>query len=141
MPNKQTITVETSIQAPVERVWEIWNEPEHIVRWCHASDDWEAPTAENDLRVGGTFRTVMAARDGSARFDFAGTYARVTPHREIDYVMADGRRVSVRFETVGSATKIAETFDPESENPLEMQRAGWQAILDNFARYAEKAAK
>lgn len=132
-----TITVETTISSPVQKVWELWTGPEHIVKWCQASDDWHAPAATNDLRVGGTFSTTMAAKDKSAQFDFAGTYTRVVPHEIIEYVMADGRKVKLVFEDQGLITKVTETFDPEGTNSLELQRQGWQSILDSFRRYVE----
>lgn len=135
---KNPITVQTVINAPIEKVWKYWNKPEHIMSWAFASDDWEAPAAENDLRVGGKFKTTMAAKDKSSSFDFTGTYTHVGEHELIEYTMDDGRKVSVRFETLdGDHTKITETFDPESENSEEMQRSGWQAILDNFKKYVE----
>ena len=134
------ITVETVVRGSLEKVWQYWNEPEHITQWAFASNDWEAPAAENDVREGGRFKTVMAAKDGSSRFDFTGTYTTVVPQELIEYVMdgEDERKVSVKFEPVGeSEVKIIETFDPESENSEEMQRQGWQAILENFREYVE----
>jgi uncharacterized protein YndB with AHSA1/START domain len=133
------ITVETAVQAPIDKVWECWTKPEHIVQWNHASDDWESPAAENDLQEGGRFKYNMAAKDGSASFDFEGTYVSVNDQAFISYTMDDGRKVTVSFETVDGGTKVSESFDPEKENPEEMQRAGWQAILDNFKAYAEGA--
>lgn len=132
-----SITIENMIEAPVERVWELWTRPEHIVKWAFASEDWEAPRAENDVRVGGRFKTVMAAKDGSARFDFAGTYTAVLPRELIVYVLDDRRKVVVKFQPMGNKTKVTEAFEPEKTNPEDMQRAGWQAILDNFKKYAE----
>lgn len=131
------ITVQTTVKAPIEKVWEYWNSPEHITGWAFASDDWEAPTAENDLKVGGKFKTKMAAQDGSSSFDFTGVYTKLEEHELIEYTMDDGRKVSVRFESVDGGTKITETFEPERENTEEVQRSGWQAILDNFKKYAE----
>jgi uncharacterized protein YndB with AHSA1/START domain len=128
------ITVQTTVNAPIEKVWKCWNEPKHIMGWAFASDDWEAPAAENDLRTGGKFTTTMAAKDKSFSFDFGGTYTDVQEHKRIAYVMDDKRAVTVEFT---EGTTIVETFDPESENPAEMQRAGWQAILDNFRKYTE----
>lgn len=133
------ITVQTMINAPVEKVWKYWSGPEHITQWCQASDDWHAPYADNDLRDGGKFRTTMAAKDGSFSFEFEGVYTRVREHEFIAYTMADGRKVSVQFEPQGKQTKVIETFDPESENSLEMQQQGWQAILDNFKKYVERS--
>lgn len=135
---KISITVESIVNAPVAKVWEYWNKPEHITEWCQASDDWHAPYAENDLKVGGKFKTTMAAKDGSFSFDFGGVYSKVEQHKAIEYKMDDGREVRIKFTEAGNGTAIAETFDAENTNPAEMQRAGWQAILDNFARYTEK---
>lgn len=132
-----SITVHNTTNAPVEKVWKYWSEPQHITKWCQASDDWHAPYADNDLREGGTFKTTMAAKDGSFSFDFGGVYDKVEDHKLIEYTMGDGRRVKVKFEADGDATHITETFDPESMNSLEMQKAGWQAILDNFKKYTE----
>ncbi|MRG45405.1 polyketide cyclase [Chitinophaga sp. SYP-B3965] len=137
MENKAPLTVETTVQAPVEKVWKFWNEPSHIMNWCSPSDDWHAPAAENDLRVGGKFSTTMAAKDGSFSFDFAGAYDQVAEHKLIAYTIADGRKVKITFSGEGNATNITETFDPEEINTLEMQQAGWQAILDNFRKYTE----
>jgi uncharacterized protein YndB with AHSA1/START domain len=133
----KAITVETVVNAPVEKVWEFWSKPEHITQWCQASDDWHAPYADNDLRENGKFRTTMAAKDGSFSFDFEGVYTKVKKHQLIEYTMADGRKVSIVFSGDGNKTRVVETFDPESENSLEMQRGGWQAILDNFRKYVE----
>jgi uncharacterized protein YndB with AHSA1/START domain len=137
----KTITVETIVNAPVAKVWECWTRPEHITGWAFASDDWEAPAAENDLRVGGAFKTVMAARDKSASFDFRGTYGAVKENELIEYEMEDGRRVRVEFKAVPGGIKVNETFDPENQNSPEMQRAGWQAILDNFRKYTESHSR
>jgi uncharacterized protein YndB with AHSA1/START domain len=132
------ITVETTINAPVAKVWEYWTLPEHITNWNFAQDDWECPNATNDLRVGGVFSAIMRAKDKSASFDFVGTYTNVEEGNIIEYTIADGRKVKVIFESISdSETKVTEIFDPETENPEEMQRAGWQAILDNFKRYVE----
>lgn len=131
------ITVATEVAAPVEKVWQFWSEPAHITKWCNASDDWHTPNATNDLRTGGQFSTRMEAKDGSMRFDFGGTYTEVTPHKHIAYEMGDGRKVDITFESDGSATKVTESFEAESENPVEMQKGGWQAILDNFKHYTE----
>ena len=134
---RTAITVEATVKAPVEKVWKLWSEPESIMQWCQASDDWHAPYADNDLRANGKFKTTMAAKDGSMSFDFEGVYTNVDEHRLIEYQMADGRRVSVKFIPEGKETRVVETFDPESTHPVEMQRGGWQAILDNFKKYAE----
>lgn len=131
------ITVEATINAPVAKVWEIWTTPKHIMQWNNASDDWHTPHAENDLRTGGKFLSTMAAKDGSFSFDFTGTYDLVSTNERIAYTMEDGRKVVIVFSSVGSKTHVSETFDPETENPLEMQQAGWQAILNNFKKYVE----
>jgi uncharacterized protein YndB with AHSA1/START domain len=134
---KTTVTVEALVNAPVEKVWATWTEPQHITKWCQASDDWHAPYAENDVRKDGKFKTTMAAKDGSFSFDFEGVYTEAQKHKVIAYVMSDGRKVRVTFTPQGNQTRVVETFDPEGQNPVEMQRAGWQAILDNFKKYTE----
>jgi len=134
---KTAITVEATINAPIEKVWSSWNEPKHITQWCQASDDWHAPFAENDIRTGGKFKTTMAAKDGSFSFDFGGVYDNVIPNQLIEYTMGDGRKVKITFASAGKETKVVETFDAEDENPVEMQRGGWQAILNNFKKYTE----
>lgn len=131
------VTVQTIIQAPVEKVWSYWSEPEHITKWNQASDDWHVPSAENDLRVGGKFVTRMEAKDGSMGFDFGGVYDVVTLHEEISYTMEDERKVNITFIAQGNETKVVETFDAEGTNPVEQQQAGWQAIMDNFKKYTE----
>lgn len=131
------ITVEATVNAPVNKVWEYWNSPEHITQWCQASPDWHAPYADNDPRTGGKFKTTMAAKDGSFSFDFGGVYSNVVDHQLIEYAMEDGRKVKITFEDLGGSTKVTETFDPENQNPVEMQRGGWQAILDSFKKHTE----
>lgn len=131
------ITVQTTVNVPVEKAWEYWGSPEHIVQWNSASDDWHTPKAENDLRTGGKFSSRMEAKDGSFGFDFAGVYDEVKPHELITYTMGDGRKVAITFTGNGDQTTVTETFDPESENPVDMQQAGWQAIMDNFKKYTE----
>lgn len=137
---KTLVTIEAVVNAAVEKVWELWNNPKHVTQWNHASDDWHSPSAENDLRVGGTFLYRMEAKDGSFGFDFGGTYDDVTPNKRLAYTIGDGRKVEVLFDGEGSSTKITSTFEAENQNPVEMQRGGWQAILDNFKKYAESAA-
>lgn len=129
------ITVETTINAPIDKVWRYWTEPEHITKWAFASEDWYAPKAENNLVVDGKFLTRMEARDGSAGFDFVGTYTVVERHKEIEYVMDDGRKVLTKVKEQENGVKVTETFDPENENALDFQKAGWQAILENFKKY------
>ena len=135
--NKTTITVESTVKAPVAQVWKFWTEPEHIKKWNAASDDWHTPRAENDLRAGGSFSARMEAKDGSFGFDFGGVYDEVTLNEKIAYTMDDGRQVSVNFTSNGKETKVVETFDAENTHSVEMQRGGWQAILDNFKKYTE----
>ena len=135
--NKTSITVENIVNAPVEKVWEFWTEPKHITQWNNASDDWHTPRAENDLRVGGKFSARMEAKDGSFGFDFGGTYDDVQQNRTIAYTLGDDRKVRVDFTPQGSSTKVTETFEAESTHSVEMQRSGWQAILDNFKKYTE----
>ena len=134
---KPQIAVETIIHSSIEKVWDAWTMPEHITKWCQASDGWHAPSASNDLRVGGIFTTRMEARDGSAGFDFGGTYTNVELYKKIEYIMEDGRKVSIGFTSVGGEVKVVEMFDPENQNPEDVQRAGWQAILNNFKHYVE----
>jgi uncharacterized protein YndB with AHSA1/START domain len=135
----EPITVSTLIRKPREMVWDFLTLPEHITQWCHASDDWHAPHAENDIREGGRFSTTMAARDGSTRFDFTGTYTEVVPFERYRYVMdgEDARTVVVTLTETNEGILVTEVFDPENENPIEMQRAGWQSILDNYKAYTE----
>jgi len=137
---KTLVTIEATVNAPVEKVWELWNNPKHVTQWNHASDDWHSPSAENDLRVGGTFLYRMEAKDGSFGFDFGGSYDDVTPNKRLAYTIGDGRTVEVLFDGEGNSTQITSTFEAENQNPVEMQRGGWQAILDNFKKYAESAA-
>ncbi len=131
------ITVTANVSAPVEKVWDCWTLPQHVIKWNNASDDWHTPHAQNDLRVGGKFLSRMESKDGSMGFDFEGLYTAVIKHKLIEYVMPDGRRVSVSFNPDGNETEIIETFDAENVNSDERQRSGWQSILDNFKSYAE----
>jgi uncharacterized protein YndB with AHSA1/START domain len=131
------ITVETAVKAPVEKVWKIWTAPNHITKWSHAMDDWHTPFAENDLRVGGKFLSRMEAKDGSVGFDFGGIYDQVKTNELIEYTLGDGRKVVINFTVKGNETRVVITFDAENTNPIEMQRNGWQAILNNFKKYVE----
>jgi uncharacterized protein YndB with AHSA1/START domain len=133
------ITVETTVNSPVEKVWDFWTKPEHITKWSFASPDWHTPYADNDLRVGGEFKSTMAAKDGSMSFDFGGTYTTVDLLKKIEYTLGDGRKVSIIFDALSESTRVTEIFDPEGTNPVEMQRGGWQAILDNFKKYTEES--
>lgn len=134
----QTITVKATVKAPIKTVWTLWTTPKHITKWNNASADWHTPRAENDLRVGGKFVFRMEARDGSVGFDFNGVYTEVKQNALIAYTIEGGRKVTITFTTKGTETQIVEMFEAENENPIEMQRQGWQAILDNFKKYAEK---
>jgi uncharacterized protein YndB with AHSA1/START domain len=131
------VTVETTVHTPVEKAWRYWTEPEHITKWNNASDDWHTPIAENDLRVGGKFLSRMEAKDGSFGFDFSGVYDEVRLNELISYTLGDGRRVEITFIKQGNDTKIIESFDPEKENPIELQQDGWQSIMDNYKKYVE----
>ncbi|WKL47392.1 SRPBCC family protein [Flavobacterium pectinovorum] len=131
------ITVKSTINASIDKVWEFWTLPEHITKWSFASPDWHTPYAENDLREGGKFKSTMAAKDGSMSFDFEGEYTLVEKNKAIEYVMADGRKVEISFTATSNGVEVTESFDPETQNPEEMQRGGWQAILDNFKSYVE----
>lgn len=131
------ITIETLVRSDIQSVWDTWSDPEDIKQWNAASDDWHTTECRVDLRVGGTFSSRMEAKDGSMGFDFEGTYKNVVQHERIEYVMADGREVEVTFSKANDGIEVQETFDAENQNTIEMQRSGWQAILDNFARYVE----
>ena len=138
MDEKKIITVQAVINAPVEEVWKLYTKPEHVTKWNNASNDWHTPRAENDLKVGGKFLYRMEAKDGSSGFDFDGTYKQVKTNELIVYSISDGRKVEVEFTKDDDArTKISTTFEAESMNPIEMQRDGWQAILNNFKKYVE----
>ncbi len=131
------ITIQTTVNASPDKVWSAWTTPEDVNQWNAASDDWHNTRSSNDLREGGRFSYRMEAKDGSMGFDFEGTYTRVLPGKLIEYVMDDDRAVSVSFEAGAGGVTVTESFDAESENPLEMQRDGWQSILDRFRSYVE----
>lgn len=132
------ITVETLAKAAKNTVWRAWNNPEDIKQWNAASDDWHTTESSVDLREGGSFSARMEAKDGSEGFDFAGTYTRVVPQKLIEYELEDGRTVTVEFKEIADGVVVKETFEAESQNEPEVQRQGWQAILNNFARHVEK---
>lgn len=132
------ITITATINAPIEKVWDAWTAPEHITKWAFASETWEAPHAKNDLRTGGKFLTRMQSKTNKEEgFDFTGIYTAVEPNKLIEYDMDDGRHVKAVFEETPEGVKITQAFDPENENSEELQRSGWQAILDNFKKYTE----
>ncbi len=134
---KTRLTVQTTVKAPVEEVWKLWNNPRDVEKWYNASEDWHTPRAENDLRTGGQFTYRMEAKDGSTGFDFTGIYDVVKLNERIEYTLGDGRRVLIDFRENQDGTNVIESFDLEDENPPELQRTGWQAILDNFKRHVE----
>lgn len=136
-----SITVEATVNAPVEKAWKFWTEPKHITQWNKASDDWHTPRAENDLRVGGKFLSRMEAKDGSWGFDFSGEYSSVKEHEQIAYSLDDGRKVQVVFVGKGNETTVTEIFEAEQTHPVQMQQTGWQAILDSFKKYVEASGK
>ena len=137
MEKKPTITIQSTVNASVEKAWKTYNTPTDIMQWNNASDDWHTPKAENDLRAGGSFSYTMAAKDGSFSFDFAGIYDDIKKNELVAYTIADGRKVTTTFEPIGNATKVTTTFEAENQNSIELQRTGWQAILDNFKKYTE----
>jgi uncharacterized protein YndB with AHSA1/START domain len=132
------IKIDITILAPVEKVWDYFNSPKHIVKWNFAHESWECPSSENDLKVGGKFNNRMEAKDGSFGFDFEGIYDEIIPNEIIKYHIADGREVEMIFEKIdGNTTKVIQIFEPEKQNSVEMQRDGWYAILNNFHKYVE----
>lgn len=134
---KTKITIEAQVAASVQKVWDYYNKPQHITQWNFAHESWQCPSAENDLRPGGKLKSRMEARDGSFGFDFGGTYDSVKINEEIAYTLGDNRKVKVVFIDLGDRTKILETFEAEGENSVDMQKDGWQAILNNFKKYTE----
>ena len=131
------ITVEVNVNAPVEKAWAVWTNPEDITKWNAASPDWHTTKAENNLTVGGKFSSRMEAKDGSFGFDFWGIYDEVKPNEYLEYTMGDGRKCQITFTNNGDFTHISSTFEAENENPVEMQKGGWQAIMDNYKRHVE----
>lgn len=132
------IKIETIVLSPVSKVWELMNDPGHIKKWNFAHESWHCPKAENDFRIGGQLKTRMEARDKSFGFDFIGTYNEIIPHEKISYTLEDGRKVEILFEKASeNTTKVIQAFEPEKTNPEQMQREGWNAILNNFRKYAE----
>jgi uncharacterized protein YndB with AHSA1/START domain len=131
------ISISTTVNAPVDKAWETWSDPEHIVKWSTASPDWHTPTASNDLRKGGRFTSRMEAKDGSMGFDFGGVYDDVQKNKLIIYTLDDNRKVEIRFIENGNSTIIEQDFEAEQQNSREMQQMGWQAILDNYKTYIE----
>ena len=137
----KSVTVEVDVNANLDKVWEFWNTPKHITKWYYASNDWHSPAAENNPVKGGKFRIRMESFDGKMGFDFEGVYDEIIENKLIEYSLADGRKVKIRFTENNGITHISETFDLENENPEEMQRQGWQNILNNFKKYAQSIDK
>lgn len=135
--NATKVTVESVIAASPAKVWDYYTLPEHITKWNFASDDWHCPSAANDMRVGGKYSARMEAKDGSFGFDFEAIYDEVADGEKFTYTLGDGRQASVSFKDLDGKTGVTVIFDAESQNPVEMQRSGWQTILDNFRQYAE----
>ncbi|MEC7264816.1 MAG: SRPBCC family protein [Bacteroidota bacterium] len=133
----QSITIETLVAAPTKKAWDYYTLPEHITQWNFADPSWHCPTAENDLRVGGKYKARMEAKDGSFGFDFEAIYTDVETHKKIGYALGDERKVEVFFQPEDDATQVKIIFDAENQNSLELQKNGWQAILDNYAQYTE----
>jgi uncharacterized protein YndB with AHSA1/START domain len=135
--NNNSITVTTKVKGTINKVWDCWTNPEHIIHWNFASDDWHCPQAKNDLRVDGKFSYTMAAKDGSMSFDLEGTYLSVVTHEKIELKLADERKVTVTFNKTADQIEIAESFEAENIHSHEQQQFGWQCILDNFKKYTE----
>lgn len=137
MTEQTKITVEATVNAPVEKVWEVWNTPADIMQWNTPDPSWHTPSSENDLRINGKFKNRMEAKDGSFGFDFEGTYDKVDLYKEIAYTMSDGRTATTLFLEKDGKTMLTTTFDAETENDPEFQKQGWQAILNSFVKYVE----
>jgi uncharacterized protein YndB with AHSA1/START domain len=141
MNANEMIHTEVTVHVPVEQAWKFWTQPEHIIKWNFASKDWHCPKAKNDLQNGGTFNYRMESRDKTMGFDFYGTYDDVVLHEKIDYTLGDDRKVQIRFVADGPVTHVLQDFEAETQNPTEMQKFGWQAIMDNYKEYAETSMR
>ncbi len=139
--NTKNITIDCVVKSSVQNVWNVYTEPRHIVNWNFASDDWHCPRVENDMKVGGKYLARMEAKDGSFGFDFQAVYDKVVPQQKLSYILEDGRKVTTLFEPLNDAVKVTTTFEAENQNPLDMQKAGWQSILNNFKKYTELNSK
>ena len=137
MQAPRPISIQTTIHAPIEIIWECWTLPKHIPQWAFASNDWEANSIKNDVQVGGRFLTKMAAKDGGSGFDFSGVYTKIQQNELVEYDLDDGRHVSIEFKKSPQGIEITQTFDPDNEYPREYQASGWQGFLDNFKKYVE----
>lgn len=133
----KSITIFAVVNSSLEKAWEYYVNPEQVVKWNHASDDWHCPSAENDLKVGGKFIYVMASKNKQQQFNFSGVYTEIMPLKKISYVMDDGRKAAVNFEQEKDGVKVTVTFEMETENSEDLQRSGWQAILDNYKKIVE----
>ena len=131
------ITIQAVVAADRQKVWDRYTQPEHITKWNFATDTWHCPAASNDMRVGGKYLARMEAKDGSFAFDFEAVYNEIVDGEKFTYTMPDNREIQVSFEQTDDKTRVTVTFDPENENPVDLQRSGWQSILDNFRKYAE----
>ncbi|MFT4855791.1 MAG: hypothetical protein ACI8YP_002677 [Algoriphagus sp.] len=137
MDTNSLITVTILVNLPIEIVWKVWIRPVHIKKWNNASSDWHTPYVKNKFKVGGNFNYRMEAKDGSFGFDFEGKYSKIETEKLIEYVLADGRNVSIKLEKEEEGVRITKTFEPEQENSFKLQSQRWQAILANFKRYSE----
>ncbi len=135
--NRTNITVETTVNTPIQKAWEYFTKPEHVTKWNFAADDWYCPAAENDLQPGGKFSYRMEARDESFGFDFGGVYDAVETNKKIEYTIGDGRKVRIDFSEQGNATHVKEIFEAEDTHSIELQKNGWQAILNNYKKHVE----
>ena len=137
MKNKEKIIVQTSVNSNIKTVWNTWTDPKHIRKWNTASKDWHTTKAENNLTEGGRFTSRMEAKNGNMGFDFSGMYPQVASNKYIAYTLDDNRKVTIEFREEGDTVKIIETFEAEGQNSIDMQRDGWQEILNNFKKYTE----
>lgn len=135
--SNQQISVSATIQADLKKVWNHYTNPDHIINWNFADNSWQCPSATNDLRIGGKFLSRMEAKDGSMGFDFEGIYYEMEIGKKFAYAMTDGRKATVTFKNLNHQTEVLIAFDAEQENSIELQKEGWQAILNNFKAYAE----
>jgi len=137
MKSTSIIEILCDIESDVSTCWEVWTSPKHIVNWNFANSDWHCPSAENDCRTGGFFSWRMEAKDQSMGFDYCGTYSHVEPHQQIDIELEDKRKVTIKFEQIVAKSRVTERFEVEDVNSAELQKQGWQSILDNFKQYIE----
>ena len=135
--HRDIVTVQVLVDTSIDTVWKCWTTPADIIKWNNASDDWHTPEASNDLRKGGKFSYRMEAKDASMWFDFGGVYSDIVDKQEINYTLEDGQKTKITFIEVDNKVQVIESFEAEDINSIEMQRQGWQAILDNFQRYVE----